>query len=181
VTLRVTRRADGAPAVAVEGGLDIDAEREWIVEGSAPDLAAVRAALPASVVQPSGVHALSLVFGNGVGRYAAGPLGVLRVRSGKWCETDYDAMLDAIAQSAAALPFHAGAASALPYARTEVDAPDVLYHAFVWLRHVMVERSDAPLACAGRPIARCSGITRCSAWRRARCRSTATRSCSSWR
>ena len=141
------------PATRTADGWEIDAEREWLVEGEPVALAVVAAAL-GSVCQQLAPGLVLLSFGNAIGRYQAGPLGVLRVRSGKWDEAHYALMLSDIAATAASLPFQAGAASALPYSRTEANADDVLYHAFVWLRHAVLERRDAPLVGALRAIVR---------------------------
>jgi len=129
----------------------LDAEHEWLVEGDPEVLDGIKADL-GSPARRLGSRMIQLWFGNSVGRYRAGALGVLQVHSSKWTDENYTAMLGEISVRAAALPFHAGAASALPYGRTEVDAPDVLYHAFVWLRHAIVDQRDSPLVGALRAI-----------------------------
>lgn len=135
----IPRRFDtGSGAEPAQGGWTLDAEHQWVVEGTVDEIDDVAAAL-GPVARRAGRNVLLLRFGNGVGRYRAGQLGVLRVRSGKWTECHYDEMLSDISRRAAALPFHAGAPSALPYSRSELEAPDVLYHAFVWLRHAVLE------------------------------------------
>jgi hypothetical protein len=141
----------GIAAERFEGGWVLDAERRWVVEGEPGQMTEVVAAL-GSVASRVSAGVATLWFGNGVGRYRAGPLGTLCVRSGKWDESHYERMLEDIARTAVALPFQAGAASALPFSRTEVDSPDVLYHAFVWLRHAVLE-GGAPLLGALRAIA----------------------------
>jgi predicted component of viral defense system (DUF524 family) len=151
VTLR--RRGDGIPAEVTSDGWLLDAEHEWVLESEPTLLDAVAVKL-AGVGQRLSADVLLLSFRNAVGRFDAGPAGVLRVRSGKWTEHHYAAMLTDIANWSTALPFQAGAASALPYARTELEAPDVLYHAFVWLRHALLECEDAALIGALRSILR---------------------------
>lgn len=153
LTLRARGAAEPLPG-RVPQTWHLDAESSWLVEGPAELVGEVRQALPDRIADLLAPELLEIRFGNAVGVQPAGPLGTLVVRSGKWTEADYDAMLGDIAEHAAALPFEAGAASALPYARTEVDAPDVLYHAFVWLRHVVVEDPEAPLVGALRAIQR---------------------------
>lgn len=151
VSLR--RRGDGTPAEVTPDGWLLDAEHEWVMEGEPFLLDAVAAHLDRVGLRLTS-HVLLLSFGNAVGRFEAGPAGVLRVRSGKWTEQHYAAMLTDIASWSAALPFRAGAASALPYARTEVDASDVLYHAFVWLRHALLDSEDSALIGSLRAILR---------------------------
>jgi hypothetical protein len=142
--------ANGTKAAFVNGHWQLDAERCWSVEGPREQLDQVIGAL-GPVAQRMGSSVVLLKFGNSIGRYHAGPLGSLCVRSGKWAEDDYDRMLGDISRRAAALPFHAGATSALPYSRTELDSPDIIYHAFVWLRHAVLD-GDAPLLGALRAI-----------------------------
>lgn len=150
VTLR--RHPDGLCPIQIEGGWKLDAEHRWIAEGSPEVLADVASALGARVARPISAGVLDLVFGNAVGRHRAGPLGILHVHSGKWSGENYAWMLEDMTRRAAALPFSATAASSLPYGRTDVNAPDVLYHTFVWLRHALLEREDAPLLGALRAI-----------------------------
>lgn len=152
---RVTlhRRNDHMAAVRLVDGWAVDAEHEWIAEGPSALLDELELALGATAERVSS-SALLLSFGNAVGRYQAGPLGLLRVRSGKWTEAHYAAMLADVGSWSSALPFDANSPSALPYARTELDAPDLLYHAFVWLRQAILDQSDAPLIGALRTIIR---------------------------
>jgi len=149
--MRPRRRGDDHLAERTPGGFALDAEHEWIVEGEAPLLDAVEKDMGRQAHRLS-TNLLVLSFGNAVGHYRAGPLGTLRVRSGKWTNAHYVAMLGDISARAASLPFQAGASSALPYARSELHAPDVLYHAFVWLRHVVVDHDDSPLIGALRAL-----------------------------
>lgn len=147
------RRGSSYNATPTADGWDVDAEHEWVVEASVAFVDDVQEAL-GRVAQRISPTVLLLAFRNAVGRYRAGPLGVLRVHSGKWTETHYQTMLSNIAAWSPALPFQAGAPSALPYSRTEVDAADVLYHVFVWLRHAVLEQPDGFLIGALRSIVR---------------------------
>jgi predicted component of viral defense system (DUF524 family) len=151
VTLR--RRGDNVPATARSDGWSVDAEHEWIVEGCETLVSQVAQAV-GRIGQRFSSTLLLLTFRNAVGRYPAGPLGAIHVQSGKWTELHYATMLDDIATWSAALPFQASAPSALPYSRTELEAPDVLYHAFVWLRHALLEQPDASLIGALRSVLR---------------------------
>ena len=146
--LRIVRCGEGAPAEVIPGrGYRLAAEADWSVEGDDDEIAAVRKALPAAIIEPGNGSTLRLCFrGTLVGRIAAGPLGELHVHSGKWTEADYDGMLSEVARIAQALPFDAGASSALPYYRDPaLLADDVAYHAFIWLRHALIRDSKPPL------------------------------------
>ena len=151
--MRPRRRGDDVLAEPTADGFALDAEHEWIVEGEPLLLDAVAQDLGTQASR-LGPRLLVLSFGNAVGHYRAGPLGILRVHSGKWSNEHYVAMLGDISARAASLPFRAGAASALPYSRSELDAPDVLYHAFVWLRHVVLDHEDSPFIGALRSLLR---------------------------
>lgn len=135
------RRGDERAAERTPNGWAVDAEHEWVAHADATALDSLCLAL-GSAAQRLAPNMALLSFGNAVGRYSLGAEGWLDVRSGKWEEHHYQAMLADITEWSAALPFHAGAPSALPYSRSEVDAPDVLYHAFVWLRHALLEGSS---------------------------------------
>lgn len=147
------RTARGALAERVPGGFVLDAEQEWLVEGPAPQLDEVQAAVGRSARRLS-AQLLRLEFGNAVGRYRAGPLGTLRVRSGKWEERHFAAMLTDIAAWSAALPFAVDTPSGLPQDRSNPDEPEVLYHSFCWLRHALLEDAEAALPGALRSILR---------------------------
>ncbi|MDP2316590.1 MAG: DUF2357 domain-containing protein [Pseudomonadota bacterium] len=122
------------------------------MEGAAAELERIVTTLPRGMGERWGTVA-RLRFGNAVGHIPAGPLGTLYVRSAKWAEDDYDGMLAEVAAEASALPFAAGAGSALPYARdSRLSTPDLPYHAFVWLRHVVLEAPNRPLLGALRAI-----------------------------
>ena len=144
--LTVHRHSDGAEPTRTPGGLCLDAEAEWIVEGSHEEIAAIVSDLGASVCRQLGKSVVLLRFGNSVGRVdPAGALGPLIVHSGKWTEQDYDRLLEDLSRVTAALPFAPTAASSLPYERSEIDTSDVLYHAFVWLRHALLREHDTEL------------------------------------
>jgi len=142
--VRIYRRGGADEPVSIRGTVELQAEVDWLVEGPADALSALCESLPTRVAEPFG-PLLLLRFGNAVGEFEH-PLGRFSVRSGKWSSDDYDAMLGAISRHAAALPFAAGAASAMPFARDALHSTDVLYHAFVYLRYALgaaAPRSDA--------------------------------------
>ncbi len=137
--MTVSARRTGDLAPRVDGRLHLEAETEWLLEGTSDQLEAVQHALPREVCSVLGGRVALLRFGNCVGCFDAGPLGQLVVHTRKWSERDYDAMLGQIAKHSAALPFAAGTPSALPYDRTILVHEDVLYHAFTYLRHVLLD------------------------------------------
>ncbi|MEQ1505466.1 MAG: DUF2357 domain-containing protein [Myxococcota bacterium] len=138
-------RSDGSPPPASPRGWVVDAESDWVAAGTAEEMAAVRAALGPAVCSPISAEVLLIRFGNSVGVSEAGPLGRLVVRTGKWGDDDYDLLLEDLSRVTASLPFASTAPSALPYERTVLDAPVVLYHAFVWLRHAILRDAHREL------------------------------------
>jgi predicted component of viral defense system (DUF524 family) len=150
--LLLQRRGSGPPAESIPGGYRLDAEPEWLVKGSPEELAAVRAAMPAVLCSDLG-GVLLLHFGNVVGHVQAGPLGTLRVSSGKWTDADYAAMLDDISREALALPFAAGALAGSPFEQDR--SPEAIpYHAFLWLKHALLDAPRRPLLGALQAILR---------------------------
>lgn len=137
-SLRVHRHSDQMKPARVAGALVLDAEASWVVEGPTHEIDDVVADL-GGVCDRVADTVVLLRFGNAVGRIdRAGSLGALRIHSGKWTERDYDLMLEDLSRITASLPFASTSPSSLPYERTELDARDVLYHAFVWLRHALL-------------------------------------------
>lgn len=144
--LTIRRHPDAGEPARLPGAIRLDAESAWVVEGSAEEVSAVVGDLGTGVCERLAEGVALLRFGNSVGRIErAGALGTLVIHSGKWSEQDYDRLLEDLARITAALPFAPVAASSLPYERTELDAPDVLYHAFVWLRHALLRDYDSEL------------------------------------
>jgi predicted component of viral defense system (DUF524 family) len=84
-----------------------------------------------------GEDVLLIDFGNAVGILDIPGVGSVEVVSGKWSRADHDAMLHELSMVASALPFAAGAPTSFPYDRSVVGHPDLRYHAFVYLRHVL--------------------------------------------
>lgn len=126
-----TPRLDG-PRVILNG------ETRWLLRGPAEELAAACAALEGfcDVLAPD---LLEISFGNAVGLFGVGRGdAAIEVVSGKWDRRHFDGMLADVTRVAAALPFTAGAGGALPYDRSLAAREDVLYHAFVYLRHILL-------------------------------------------
>lgn len=139
--LRIASQA-GVEPQPIDGRMRLEAEIPWIISGAgAADLAlieAVQDALPARTVERV-ADALRVQFTNEVGLFAVPGLAapVLEVVSGKWEDADFEAMLGEICARIAALPFTAGTGAQLPYDRSLAADPRVLYHAYIYLRHVL--------------------------------------------
>lgn len=147
-SVKVHARRGSAEPVAVEGGLQLTAESKWRLQGDPELLSDIALALPEAMVELlDGV--LLLDFGNAVGTFRVPHLGRIEVVSGKWSQGDYEAMLADITETMAALPFSAADTAKLPYDRQLSRHRDVLYQAFVYLRHILSE--DAPRHVRLRP------------------------------
>jgi hypothetical protein len=70
-------------------------------------------------------------------QYELPHLGAVEVHTDKGGERTFDRMLADISRSTAALPFAAGTGGAIPYDRSIGLDERVLYHAFVYLRHIL--------------------------------------------
>jgi len=87
---------------------------------------------------------LVLDFGNSVGLVDMPGLGRWCLQSGKWGEEAFEWMLHDLMEVASALPFAAARPTALPYDRSVVAEDDLLYHAFVYLRHTLLRQHGGP-------------------------------------
>jgi hypothetical protein len=134
------RRSGQRPQVCTDGTIRLQGEREWLFEGSAEHVRSLLSAIPGA--ERLSETLLLLSFGNAVGVFEVPGLGRLTVVSGKWDERHYDRMLGDLTDIAAGLPFTSGVTSALPYDRSIVAREDVLYHAFVYLRHILIGQVD---------------------------------------
>jgi uncharacterized protein len=121
----------------VPGGVVLRGEVEWLVEGGEAEIAALLAAVAGLGVKASAQSAI-LKFGNVVGTFELGSLGVVRVRCGKWGEDVFDALLEDLTRRVLALPFSATQAAGLPHDRSIADRDDVLLHAFIYARHILL-------------------------------------------
>jgi hypothetical protein len=135
-----SRRGDQVPEVGPDGAVRLQGEREWLFAGSPEEVARLVDALPGAE-RLSDTFAL-LSFGNAVGIFEVPGLGRLEIVSGKWDERHYDRMLADLTDVAVGLPFTSGEAAALPYDRSVASREDVLYHAFVYLRHIVLGSAD---------------------------------------
>lgn len=116
-------------------------EAEWLIEGPDQSIAAIHQAFPgiASLIKPG---LLSVSFGNAVGFFQIPGIGRIEVVSGKWSESHFEKMLADVTRVSTALPFTAAESGAVPYDRSLADHEDILYHAFVYLRHILSDTAD---------------------------------------
>jgi len=116
----------------------LNAEIRWLLEGSAAEITMACAALAGFCYRLSDEQ-VEVSFGNSVGLFPIGPAGnTIEVVSGKWGRRDFAAMLEDVTRVAAALPFAADHGGALPYDRSLAAREDLLYHAFIYLRHILI-------------------------------------------
>jgi len=132
--VKITNRdRDGHQPESTPTGYRLGAEELWIVEGPDSALKEIEAALPR--VRWVG-SVLTIRFTNAVGLFEVPHLGRLEVRSRKWSEKHFDAMLSEISERLAALPFAAGTRGHVPYDRSLADDNQILLHTFIYLRHI---------------------------------------------
>lgn len=122
------------------GVLRIEGERPWAVCGPSAEIELASEDL-GDVAERVHAEVLHLDFGNSVGVFRVRGLGTLEVVSGKWDECHFDTMLADVARVASALPFAAGTAGPLPYDRSLAARDDLLYHAYVYIRHILSDSS----------------------------------------
>jgi hypothetical protein len=107
-----------------------------LVRGPYDKLAAIAESLP-GIAEKLSDEMLLLNFGNAVGIFVLPWLGRVEIVSGKWDRAHYDQMLQELTDIAVGLPFTADVTAALPYDRSVATQEDVLYHLFVYLRHIL--------------------------------------------
>jgi uncharacterized protein len=138
------RSRDGSSPPVRAGRLQLSAETNWRVHASGPEgeaeMAALVEHLRGDLFECVDPRVGILRFGNAVGRYELPHLGPVEVHTTKGGELTFARMLSDISRAIAALPFAAGTGGAIPYDRTIGLDERVLYHAFVYLRHIL---SDA--------------------------------------
>jgi uncharacterized protein len=141
-------RAGNAAPVDQPDGIQLRGEIEWIVTGGEAEILALQEAVGGlGVAATAGVAILK--FGNVVGRFDLGSLGTLSVRCGKWGEDAFDTLLEDLTRKLLALPFSATQAAGIPHDRSIAERDDVLLHAFVYARHILLAaRGDRSLARA---------------------------------
>jgi Domain of unknown function (DUF2357)/PD-(D/E)XK nuclease superfamily len=139
--LTIKARRPGCFAEQREDRLVLQGEVDWLVEGPPEELGGVDQALHGiSERLSNGLRLLN--FHNAVGFFEVPGLGRIEVISSKWTQEDCHRLLADLTKVASPLPFSARAAAALPYDRSVIAREDVLYHAFVYLRHALSGESD---------------------------------------
>ena len=123
------------------GALRLQAEVTYTVVGEPGELDALFDGLPPKVGQRRAARVLQLAFINAVGRFELPHLGAVDVRTGKFGEDDFAAMLTQLADEFAALPLDAGSLAHDAFERGETAALP-RYLAFLYLRHITSD--DAP-------------------------------------
>lgn len=144
-TIVFRSRHNAEPTIDVDGGVVLRGEIEWFATGTALELDALLIAVGESVGHRAGRETVLLRFGNAVGRFRIHELGYLHVRCGKWDEETFDAMLEDLTRVALGLPFSATQGASLPHDQALADRDDVLLHAFLYARHIVLTqyRPDA--------------------------------------
>lgn len=137
-TLTFRARHNVDEPVDVDGGVVVRGEIEWITTGAAAELDALLSAVGDTFGERASDDTLLLRFGNAVGRFLVGGLGVLEVRCGKWDEETFDAMLEDLTRVALGLPFSSTQTASLPHDKALADRDDVLLHAFLYARHIVL-------------------------------------------
>jgi predicted component of viral defense system (DUF524 family) len=151
-TLSFHARARGTTAHDLPSALCIRGEIEWIVSGAAGEVAMLAEAVGAGHAERISEGALLLRFGNSVGRFAVGHLGLLVVQCGKWGEETFDALLSELTEVALALPYAADQSAGLPHDRTLVANNAILMHAFLYARQLILGPRETGLAASIAPI-----------------------------
>ncbi|MDE2662054.1 MAG: DUF2357 domain-containing protein [Gemmatimonadota bacterium] len=126
-----------------DGRWRLQSERRWAVEGTRADLEAIKAVLPSASCEWAGsVLVLNLV--NSVGVLDLPGLGQIELYTGKLGEAAFEALLADLTRLATSLPFAAGDPGSSPYTSGPPPPDEVLYHAFVYLRHILLsERAES--------------------------------------
>ncbi|MCY3699988.1 MAG: DUF2357 domain-containing protein [Gemmatimonadetes bacterium] len=106
-------------------------------------LADIEAVLPRSTCTKTGHGALVLNLVNSVGVLDLPGVGQVELHTGKLDEAGFEALLADLTRLATSLPFSAGAPGSSPYASGPPLRDEVLYHAFVYLRHILSDGAPA--------------------------------------
>jgi len=136
ISLRGASSANDGKRIA-HGRLVLDGGSEWIVSGSHVLRQRVQAAVGRYAERIG--DRLILSFRNAVGRFRVVGVCDIEVETNKIGASSFNAMLEHLMVVAAELPFASGAMGSLPFERTSVSHRDLAYHAFVYLRHAVLE------------------------------------------
>lgn len=142
--VRLNAYGSGEPAACVDGRWQMQSERSWVVRGPPATLDGIAMVLPSYACKrpDDGVLVLSLV--NSVGVLDLPGLGRIELYTGKLGEAEFEALLADLTRLATSLPFAAGEPGSAPYTSGPPPRDEVLYHAFVYLRHILLsERTES--------------------------------------
>lgn len=133
-------RARHGAAFAEDAGqrVRIRGEVEWFATGTESEIDALVDAVGESWAQRVTPTSVALRFGNTVGRYAVGALGILDVCCGKWDEDKFGALLSDLTEVACALPFAADRSAGLSHAQSLAEQEAILLHSFLYLRRIVL-------------------------------------------
>ncbi|MYE35348.1 MAG: DUF2357 domain-containing protein [Gemmatimonadales bacterium] len=106
-------------------------------------LADIEAVLPRSACTRTGHSALVLNLVNSVGILDLPEVGPLELHTGKLDGAGFEALLADLTRLATSLPFAADDPGSSPYVSGPPPRDEVLYHAFVYLRHILSDRAPA--------------------------------------
>lgn len=135
---QLTSRKHGeGPTLSADGLPRLTGERAWVFKGTEEEAILLAEGLPGVSERHGGI--VFLGFGNSVGLFDVPGLGRFEVVSGKWTERHFLAMLDEMTEIAVNLPYSSGGDGALPYDRTVATQQEPSYHAFVYLRSLLME------------------------------------------
>jgi hypothetical protein len=140
--IKIESLRDGRPPDEENGRAKLGGEIEWLLTGASKEDTSTVAEALAEFCQRISDTILLVNFGNAVGFFDVPGVGTIEVVSSKWGRGDFDHMLEELTEIAAGLPFST-AGGALPFDRSVINQPKVLYHLFAYLRHVLSE--DAPV------------------------------------
>ena len=140
-SVTIHRYGSREPATRTKHGYVLQSERKWVIEGDHQSLAEIADELPKFNRTWVGDHALILTLVNSVGTLELPHIGTVELVTGKFDESQFDAMLRDLTESVTSLPFSAGKTGAERYAVSTVPRDDVLYHAFVYLRYILSDRA----------------------------------------
>lgn len=136
------------PVVNSDGSMTVRTDARYVVEGTGTEISQICAALPGFSEQMAETIAL-LRFDNVIGTFHIPSLGTIQVISEKLDAQSIEGMLYDISQTAADLPFHATEeASRFQFHRTGAD-PQILYHLFVVIQHLIPPDEGKPSAFLG--------------------------------
>ena len=119
----------------------LQTEWKWVVEAPKEALDDMAHALPRTAFNRPAKRVLILDLVNSVGILDLPHIGRVELVTGKFHEDDFEAMLRDITEWSAALPFSADQPASFRYADSRVLRDEVLYHTFVYLRHILSDRA----------------------------------------